>query len=106
MLGLARSTAVEVHGSRSRQLKITPDDLQRSATERTRGLILNSPCNPTGAVYSRHELEAIVALADANRWWIVSDEIYRAISYDREAASLLAVAPVPGTARKTSVASK
>jgi aspartate aminotransferase len=92
MLALARATPVAVVGSRERQLKVAPDDLVRAATPRTRGIMLNSPCNPTGAVYSREELSAIVAVAAERGWWIVSDEIYRAITYDGPAESLLAVA--------------
>lgn len=92
MLSLARATPVVVRGARERQLKVTPADLRAASTPRTRGLILNSPCNPTGAVYSREELGAIVALARENDWWIISDEIYRAISYDDAAPSLLAIA--------------
>jgi aspartate aminotransferase len=92
MLGLARAVPVAVRGSRACQLKVTPDDLRAAATDRTRGLILNSPCNPTGAVYGRGELEALVRLARDRGWWIVSDEIYRAISYDGEAPSLLSIA--------------
>ena len=67
-------------------------DLSRAATSRTRGLILNSPCNPTGAVYSHAELTAIARFADERGWWILSDEIYREISYEGEAPSLLSVA--------------
>lgn len=92
MLRLARAVPVAVCGSAERQLKVTPDDLLRAATANTRGVILNSPCNPTGAVYTRRELEAIVACAADHDWWILSDEIYRAISYDGEATSLLSVA--------------
>jgi aspartate aminotransferase len=92
MVSLARATPVAIRGRRACQLKITPDDLISASSDRTRGLILNSPCNPTGAVYSRGELEAIVSCADDRGWWIISDEIYRAISYDGEATSLLAVA--------------
>ncbi len=92
MLTLARAVPVAVRGARSRDLKVTPDDLRQAATARTRGLILNSPCNPTGAVYSREELERIAELADERGWWILSDEIYRAISYDGEAPSMLSVA--------------
>lgn len=93
MIALARATPIVVRGARERQLKVTADDLRRAATPRTRGVMLNSPCNPTGAVYSASELEAIVALAAERDWWVVSDEIYRAISYDGEAPSLLSVAP-------------
>jgi aspartate aminotransferase len=91
MLSLARATPIAVRGARSRQLKVTPDDLLGAATSRTRGVILNSPCNPTGAVYSRDELADIVACAESRGWWIISDEIYRAISYDGEAPSLLSM---------------
>jgi aspartate aminotransferase len=91
MLALARATPIAVRGARERQLKMTPNDLAHAATSRTRGLILNSPCNPTGAVYSREELRDIVAFAAERGWWILSDEIYRAISYDGDAPSLLSV---------------
>jgi aspartate aminotransferase len=91
MLSLARATPVVVRGARSRQLKVTPDDLLAASTTRTRGVILNSPCNPTGAVYSRDELADIVACAEERGWWIISDEIYREISYDGEATSLLSM---------------
>ncbi|HEX4684038.1 MAG TPA: pyridoxal phosphate-dependent aminotransferase [Gemmatimonadaceae bacterium] len=93
MLALARAVPIAVRGSPDRQLKVTPDDLRRASTARTRGLIMNSPCNPTGAVYSRNELADILALADERGWWIISDEIYRAIAYEEEAPSLMAVAP-------------
>jgi aspartate aminotransferase len=93
ILALARAVPIAVRGDRSRQLKITVEDLRRAATAKTRGIILNSPSNPTGAVYSRTELEAILAFATERNWWIVSDEIYREISYDGEATSLLSVAP-------------
>jgi aspartate aminotransferase len=92
ILSLARANAVIVRGSVDRSFKVTPDDLTRAATPRTRGLILNSPCNPTGAVYSRSELAALVVLARRNGWWVISDEIYREIGYDQRATSILEVA--------------
>lgn len=91
MLALARAVPVAVYGTRSAQLKITPSDLLAASTSRTRGLILNSPTNPTGAVYSPSELAEIVALAEERDWWIVSDEIYREIAYDSPARSLLEI---------------
>lgn len=93
MVSLARAIPVAVRGARERQFKVTPGDLLASATRRTRGLILNSPCNPTGAVYSCAELQALADCAAAHEWWIVSDEIYRAICYGSDATSLLAVLP-------------
>lgn len=90
---LARATPVEVYGSRANQLKVTPDDLERAATPQTKGVMLNSPCNPTGAVYTPDELRALLELAYERGWWVLSDEIYRRIAYEHEAVSALAVAP-------------
>src|SRR4029078_10374421 len=59
--------------------------------DRSCAVIFTSPCNPTGAVYSRAELADIVACAQERGWWIISDEIYREISYDGAATSLLSM---------------
>lgn len=90
--GLARAAAVPVAGDPARSLKVSPDALERASTTRTRGLVLNSPCNPTGAVYSPSELRALLDLARDRGWWVISDEIYRRIAYDAPAASALEVA--------------
>ena len=92
MVELARATAIAVEGDPEAGFKVTADELERAATDRTRGVMLNSPCNPTGAVYSRGELAAIVRLAAERGWWLISDEIYRRIAYDGEATSVLSVA--------------
>jgi len=93
MLELARATAVPVFGAAAHGLKVTAEQLAAAATPRTRGLMLNSPCNPTGAVYSRDELDAILALADRHGWWVISDEIYLRIAYDAPATSVLQCNP-------------
>ena len=89
ILGLARARAVPVHGRRECSLKVTPAELAAAATPRTRGVILNSPTNPTGAVYEMEELRALLELAEARGWWVVSDEIYGQIAYESPAPSLL-----------------
>lgn len=88
---LARARPVPVLGDPAASFKVDVDRLAAAASPRTRGVILNNPCNPTGAVYSREELAGIVHLADARGWWIISDEIYREFSYDAPATSLVAV---------------
>lgn len=88
---LSRARPVPVLGDPSASFKIDVDRLAAAASPRTRGLILNNPVNPTGAVYSRQELADIVRLADARGWWIISDEIYHAFSYAAPATSLLSV---------------
>ena len=92
MVSLARASAVAVLGDASRGFKVTADDLDRDATENTRGVMLNSPCNPTGSVYTPQELDDLVRLAAERNWWVISDEIYRRIAYDGPAAGLLSVA--------------
>lgn len=93
MLELARATAVPVFGRAANSLKVTADELAAAATPKTRGVMLNSPCNPTGAVYSRDELTAILNLADQHGWWVISDEIYLRIAYDAPATSVAQLQP-------------
>ena len=93
MVSLARATAVPVMGDPAGGFKVTVAMLEAAATPRTKGLMLNSPSNPTGSVYSPDELRAILALAHERGWWVLSDEIYLRIAYGRPAASSLDVAP-------------
>lgn len=95
ILRLARATAVGVEGDVEADLKVDPDRLVAAATARTRGIILNSPSNPTGAVYDAGELADILALAAERGWWVLSDEIYRRISYEDPAPSALEVIEDP-----------
>jgi aspartate aminotransferase len=93
MVALAKAVPVPVFGARSRGLKVTAAELADAATPRTRGVMLNSPCNPTGAVYSAEELREILALAAERGWWVISDEIYLQIAYDAPATSALSLVP-------------
>jgi aspartate aminotransferase len=78
---LARAQPVLVSGPESRDFLVTPADLEAASSERTRGLIYSSPCNPTGAVYSLDELRAVVQWARDRNVWLVADEIYRPIYF-------------------------
>jgi aspartate/methionine/tyrosine aminotransferase len=88
LVNIARAEPKAVFGAESNDFKITAADLEAASSEHTRGLILNSPCNPTGAVYSLEELEAITVWARGRGVWLIIDEIYRNIYHDddREAA--------------------
>lgn len=92
---LARATAVGVAGDPDGDLKVTPERLAQASTPRTRGLILNSPCNPTGAIYGADQLRAILDLAAERGWWVLSDEIYRRIAYEAPAPSAWEVTSDP-----------
>lgn len=58
--------------------------IERAITKKTRGILLNSPCNPSGYVMSESEVRSIAALAEKHDLWIVSDEIYRRLVYEGE----------------------
>ncbi|RKY58338.1 MAG: aspartate aminotransferase [Candidatus Latescibacterota bacterium] len=64
------------------ELKLTPESLKEALSPRTKAVILNSPCNPSGVVYTEEELGALgKVLADAGVW-VISDEIYEKLVYD------------------------
>ncbi len=78
---LSRAEPVLVPGDVEWGLKVSAKDLDRHHTTSTRGLILCSPCNPTGAVYTLPELRSIAEWARKHEVWIIADEIYRRINY-------------------------
>ncbi len=79
--------------------KVTPAQVEAAITSRTRLLILNSPCNPTGVVYSRPELEAIMAVAVRHNLYVLSDEMYEKLVYDGATATCLATLSPEAEAR-------
>ncbi|HEX7120280.1 MAG TPA: pyridoxal phosphate-dependent aminotransferase [Longimicrobiales bacterium] len=91
---LARAEPAVVRAREDRGFKLGPDELEAAYDERVRGLILNSPSNPTGAVYTREELDAIARWAAERGIWILSDEIYGRIHFrDGAAPGLLELDP-------------
>lgn len=78
---LARALPALVPGDPEWSLKVSVKELDRAYDESVKGLIINSPTNPTGAVYTLAELKAIAEWAKRKGVWIVSDEIYRQIHY-------------------------
>lgn len=82
MVKLAGARPVVVLADDTTGFRLTPAQLEAAITPRTRLLILNSPSNPTGAVYSRAEMGAIVEVALRHNLYILSDEIYEHLTYD------------------------
>ena len=78
---LARAEPVTIPGAPDWGLKVSAEDLERHTDKLVRGLILCSPCNPTGAVYTQSELRAIAAWGRRHDVWIIADEIYRRIFF-------------------------
>ncbi len=84
--------------------KLTPAQLEAAITPKTRLLILNSPSNPTGAVYTRAELAAIVAVAVQHNLYILSDEMYEHLMYDGTQPTCVATLSKEAEARTITVA--
>lgn len=68
--------------------RLPVDRIADAITDRTKMLILNSPCNPTGVVYSEQEIEAMAKLAAERDVLVLTDEIYQQFSYDGPAVSI------------------
>ena len=79
---LAGGTDVQVATDAEQGFRLTAAMLEARCTPQTRGLMLNSPNNPTGAVYPLADLREIAELARRRDLWIISDEIYEAMVYD------------------------
>ncbi|MEK6598343.1 MAG: aminotransferase class I/II-fold pyridoxal phosphate-dependent enzyme, partial [Gemmatimonadota bacterium] len=78
---LARAEPVMVPGDIEWGLKVSVAAHKRSADAQVKGLVLCSPCNPTGAVYTAPELQSLAEWAHERKIWVIADEIYRRIHY-------------------------
>lgn len=99
MVEIAGGKSVYIDTDLSTNFKITPEQLEDAITEKTRMLILCSPSNPTGSVYSKYELEALAQVIKKHEnLYVVSDEIYEHISYIGNHES---IAQFPGMRERT-----
>lgn len=84
MVKVAGAVPVFVQTKMINGFKMTPAELAAAVTSRTKMLILNSPSNPTGMVYSRKELQQIADICVKNNIYVISDEIYEKLLYGDE----------------------
>lgn len=84
-------TVVEIMTDDESGFKITPQQLKKALTPKTKMLILTSPSNPTGAVYSREELTALGKVLEGTNVIVASDEMYEKLIYDGEFVSAASV---------------
>jgi aspartate aminotransferase len=88
---LAEGKPIIVPCDEKQNFKITPSQLEKSITSRTKWLMINSPSNPTGSVYTKEELEALGQVLIKNpRVYILTDDIYEKIIYDNNTFHTLA----------------
>lgn len=88
---LAGGTPVIVQTSADQLFVPTYDQIQEKITKRTKAILINTPNNPTGAVWSRQVLKDIATLAIRHGLWVVSDEIYEKLIYEGEHQSIAAL---------------
>lgn len=82
MVNMSGGVPVYVNGDQTNGFFLTVDALEAAVTEKTRMMIINTPCNPTGEVYSKESLTAIAEIAKKHDILVVSDEAYSCIVYD------------------------
>lgn len=82
LIKLAGGKCVYVEAKKENGYKMTAEQFANSITDKTKCLILNTPNNPTGAVYSKEEVDAIAKVAEENGINVISDEIYEKLVYD------------------------
>lgn len=82
IIKLSDGVPVFVRGEKENGYKVTAEQLQAATTEKTKALVLNTPNNPTGMIYSEEELRAIADYAVKNDIYVVSDEMYEYLVYN------------------------
>lgn len=82
MVKMAYGKPVCVPTVKENQFKLQPEELEKYITAKTRAVIINSPSNPTGVVYTKQELQVLADIAVKHDLWIVSDEIYEYLVYN------------------------
>ncbi len=93
MVSLAGADPKFVPCAESNAFLLEPAALRRAITPRTRGIILNSPSNPTGAVYGAEQLSAIAKVLAETDLWVMSDDVYEHIVYDGLTPHIFALEP-------------
>ncbi|MFP9098107.1 pyridoxal phosphate-dependent aminotransferase [Flavobacterium sp. RHBU_24] len=99
MAKMAEAIPVEVPTSVESDFKITPEQLEAAITPKTKVIMFSSPCNPSGSVYSRAELEALAKVLEKHPdIYIISDEIYEHINFT---GNFCSIATIPGMYDRT-----
>lgn len=84
LISLADGKTVFANTSRENDFKLTAKDIEENITSSTKAIVINSPNNPTGAIYTRTELEEIAKVCEKYDLYIISDEIYEKLNYDKK----------------------
>lgn len=88
MVKIADGVPVIVNAAEENNFKVSANQIRDAITEKTKAIIINSPSNPTGMVYTREELKEIAELAVEKNIYVISDEIYEHLIYEGEHISI------------------
>lgn len=88
MVKIADGESKFIYTKEEDDFKFTPEELENAITDKTKVLIMNSPSNPTGMVYSKEELEKIADICVKNNIIVIADEIYEKLIYDGSHTSI------------------
>ena len=88
LVKLADGVPVTINTYEANDFKATAEDFKKALTPKTKAIVLNSPSNPTGMVYTKEELEKIADFAVNNNLYVISDEIYEHLIYEGEHISI------------------
>ncbi len=97
-LAIASAVLVPVPTKMENGFRLQVEELKKALSPKTKAILINSPNNPSGAVLTRKDLEAIAAFAIENDLWVISDECYEKFLYDGEHVS---IASLPGMEERT-----
>ncbi|MBP3222521.1 MAG: pyridoxal phosphate-dependent aminotransferase [Actinomycetaceae bacterium] len=102
VIRFAGGKPVEIFAGADQDYKVTVEQLEEARTEKTKALLLCSPSNPTGALYTSEEIRSIGSWALEHGIWVITDEIYEQLTYDGEKTSYI-LKEVPELADQTLV---
>lgn len=84
IIRLADGIPVYIRGEKEQGYKVTAEQIANACTKKTKALVLNTPSNPTGMLYTRDELEAIAKVVVEKNIYVIADEMYEYLVYDNE----------------------
>ncbi|MGL5067137.1 MAG: pyridoxal phosphate-dependent aminotransferase [Sarcina sp.] len=84
LIELSDGKAIFAQTKKENDFKLTAIDVEKYLTKETKAIVINSPNNPTGAIYTKSELEEIARVCEKYDLYIISDEIYEKLNYDKE----------------------
>lgn len=99
MVAMCGGKAIQIEVKEENNFILSVDDLKNAITEKSKVLLLNSPCNPTGALIDKKSLEEIAEIAKKQDLFVFTDEVYRHLNFDCD--EIYSIATLPGMKERT-----